>query len=103
MIQPKVTIVILNYNTRHFLEKFLPGVLATDYENFEVVLADNASVDDSVEFVKTNFPDISIISLTKNFGFAGGYNNALSKLKAEYFVLLNSDVDVPNNWLRPLV
>ncbi|MFM9944729.1 MAG: glycosyltransferase family 2 protein [Bacteroidia bacterium] len=102
-MQPRVSIVILNYNTRHFLEKFLPGVLATDYENFEVVLADNASKDDSVEFVKQNFPTVSIISLIENYGFAGGYNRALAKVNADYFVLLNSDVEVPENWLKPLV
>lgn len=100
---PKVSIVILNYNTRYFLEKFLPGVLATDYENFEVVLADNASVDGSVEYVKNNFPSVSIITLTENYGFAGGYNRALAQIEADYFVLLNSDVQVPENWLKPLV
>ena len=102
-MQPKVSVIILNYNTRHFLEKFLPGVLATNYENFEVVLADNASKDDSVEFVKANFPNVSIITLAENYGFAGGYNKALSKNNADYFVLLNSDVEVPENWLKPLV
>lgn len=102
-MQPKVSIVILNYNTRHFLEKFLPSVLATDYENFEVVLADNASKDDSVEFVRQNFPTVKIIVLSENYGFAGGYNKALAQVKADYFVLLNSDVEVPKDWLKPLV
>ncbi len=102
-MKPKVSIVILNYNTRDFLEKFLPGVLATDYENFEVVLADNGSNDDSVEFVKTKFPEVSVISLTENHGFAGGYNRALANIEADYFVLLNSDVEVPKGWLNPLV
>ena len=102
-MQPKVSIVILNYNTRHFLQKFLPGVLATDYENFEVVLADNASKDDSVEFVRQNFPTVKIIVLSENYGFAGGYNKALAQVKADYFVLLNSDVEVPADWLNPLV
>lgn len=102
-MHPKVSIVILNYNTRHFLQKFLPGVLATDYENFEVVLADNASKDDSVEFVRQNFPTVKIIVLSENYGFAGGYNKALAQVKADYFVLLNSDVEVPKEWLKPLV
>ena len=102
-MQPKVSIVILNYNTRHFLEKFLPSVLATDYENFEVVLADNASKDDSVAFVKSHFPNISIITLPQNYGFAGGYNKALAQVNADYFVLLNSDVEVTPDWLKPLV
>jgi len=100
---PKVAIVILNYNTRGFLEKFLPGVMATDYENLEIVVADNASKDDSIEFVQTYFPAVTIISLKENFGFAGGYNRALADVQADYFVLLNSDVEVTSNWLMPLV
>ena len=102
-MSPKVSIVILNYNTRHFLEKFLPMVLATNYENFEVVVADNASNDDSVDFVKTNYPLVTLITLSENYGFAGGYNKALAKVKADYFVLLNSDVEVTKDWLKPLV
>jgi GT2 family glycosyltransferase len=102
-MSPKVAIVILNFNTRHFLEKFLPGVLATNYDNFEVVLADNASSDDSVAYVKSHFPSVSVIVLDGNYGYAGGYNRALEQVQADYFVLLNSDVEVPSNWLQPLV
>jgi GT2 family glycosyltransferase len=102
-MQPKVSIVILNFNTRHFLEKFLPTVLATNYENFEVVLADNASKDDSIAYVKSQFPEVKIIELKQNYGFAGGYNRALAQVDADYFVLLNSDVEVDKNWLQPLV
>jgi hypothetical protein len=100
---PKVSIVILNYNTRHFLEKFLPAVLATNYPNFEVVVADNASPDDSIAFVKSNFPAVNVIELDINNGFAGGYNKALQHNHTEYLVLLNSDVEVPENWLQPLI
>ncbi len=102
-MNPKVAVVILNYNTRRFLEKFLPSVLATDYDNFEIVVADNGSKDDSLAFVKSNFPSVTTISLSKNFGFAGGYNKSISQVKADYFVLLNSDVEVTPNWLKPLV
>jgi len=102
-MSPKVSIVILNYNTRRFLEKFLPGILETYYENFEIVIADNASTDNSLDFVKSTYPDLRIIAITQNLGYAGGYNLALSKLEADYFVLLNSDVEVDNNWLQPLI
>ncbi|MCK9481074.1 MAG: glycosyltransferase family 2 protein [Bacteroidia bacterium] len=100
---PKVAVVILNYSTRNWLEKFLPSVLATDYSNLEIVVADNASKDDSVEFIKTQYPQITLLQFHKNFGFTGGYNKALSLVEAEYFVLLNSDIEVESNWLKPLV
>jgi len=104
MSQPKVAVVILNYGTKQWLEKFLPSVLQTDYPNLEVVVADNASQDDSVEFVKTNYPnEITLLQFHKNLGYTGGYNKALSLVKADYYVLLNSDVEVEQNWLTPLV
>ncbi len=98
-----VAIVILNYNTQKFLAEFLPSVCATNYANFSVIVADNASTDGSVEFVKQHFPTVPIIVLNKNFGFTGGYNQALKQVKADYYVLLNSDVKVEPNWLQPLV
>jgi GT2 family glycosyltransferase len=101
--QPKVAIVILNYNTRPLLERFLPGVLATEYGNKEVWVADNASSDDSAEYTKTHFNDVNLIVSDKNLGYAGGYNWALDQIEADYYVLLNSDVQVPVNWLKPLV
>jgi GT2 family glycosyltransferase len=102
-LQPKVAIVILNYNTRPLLERFLPIVLATEYENKEVWLVDNASTDDSVSFCKTHFATTHILASEKNLGYAGGYNWALNQIEADYFVLLNSDVKVTPNWLNPLV
>lgn len=98
-----VAIVILNYNTRHFLEEFLPSVMSTDYANFKVVVADNASTDDSVQFVKNNYPSCELIIFGKNHGFTGGYNLALQQIDADYYVLLNSDVKVQPGWLTPLV
>lgn len=99
----KVAVVILNYNTREFLEKFLPSVCLSDYVNLEIIVADNASTDDSVEFTKANFPQVKIISLDTNFGFTGGYNRALKGLEADYYILLNSDVEVDPNWIKPMV
>ncbi|MBX2984696.1 MAG: glycosyltransferase family 2 protein [Bacteroidia bacterium] len=100
---PKVAVVILNYSTRNWLEKFLPSVLKTNWSNLEIVVADNASTDDSVEFVKTHFSQITLLQFHKNFGFTGGYNKALSLIQADYYVLLNSDIEVDENWLQPLV
>lgn len=101
--QPKAAIVILNWNGQKHLEKFLPSVLATTYKNFEVVVADNGSVDNSVLFLEKFYPAIKIILLEKNFGFAKGYNEALKKVEADYYVILNSDVEVQPGWLQPAI
>ena len=99
----QVAIVILNYNTQKFLAEFLPSVCATQYSNLKIVVADNASKDDSVNYVKQNFPQIEVIVLEKNYGFTGGYNRALKQVTADYYVLLNSDVKVDPNWIQPMV
>lgn len=99
----KTAVVILNWNGRKWLEKFLPSVVASLIEDSKLIVADNASTDDSIDFLKNQFPEIRIIQLVENFGFAGGYNQALSQVDAEYFVLLNSDVEVKAGWLEPLV
>lgn len=101
--QPLVSIVILNYNGRNYLEKFLKSVIASTYPNKEVVVADNGSTDDSVEFLKARFPTVRLICLKENAGFAQGYNLALREVEADYFVLLNSDVEVASGWIEPLV
>ena len=101
--QPKVAIVILSYNTRSLLERFLPGVLATDYANKEVWVVDNASSDESAKYVYDHFEDVKLLETKGNIGYAGGYNWALKQIEADYYVLLNSDVRVPENWLSPLV
>ena len=100
---PGVAIVILNYNGRKHLENFLPSVLASTYSNKRIILADNASIDDSVDFVKTNFAEVEILMNTQNEGFAGGYNWALSLVQSDYFVLLNSDVFVTPGWIEPII
>lgn len=103
MSSPRVAAVILNYNTRKWLEKFLPHVLQTQYDNFEVIIADNASTDDSVAFLQANYPQLRIIHLPKNYGFAGGYNECLKQVESDYFILLNSDVEVTPNWVQPVI
>lgn len=98
----KVAIVILNYNGRNFLEKFLPSVIRYS-SDYTIYVADSASKDDSVIWMQTNYPQIKLIQLSTNHGYAGGYNRALAQVKAEYYVLLNSDVEVTPNWLGPMI
>jgi GT2 family glycosyltransferase len=99
----KVAVVILNWNGKAFLEKFLPQVIACNPSFSEIIVADNASTDDSVEFLRTTFPSIRIVQNEVNGGFAKGYNDALKKIEAEYYVLLNSDVKVTPGWIEPLI
>ncbi|MGZ5191589.1 MAG: glycosyltransferase family 2 protein, partial [Flavisolibacter sp.] len=103
MVSPAVAIVILNWNGKNWLEQFLPSVLATTYSNYKIVVADNASTDDSIAFLQKNFPQVELIIIKKNFGFAKGYNEALKQVNADYFLLLNSDVEVTPDWLDPMV
>ncbi len=98
----KVAVVILNYNGQKFLETFLPSVVIHN-DGYEIIVADNASTDDSVNLLKTKFADIKIIQLANNDGFAGGYNNALKEIEAEYYILLNSDVEVTPNWTKFII
>ncbi len=98
-----VAIVILNWNGKDFLKKFLPSVINTDYPNFEIIVADNNSTDDSLKFTLENFPQIKTIKHNENLGFAKGYNETLKNVNADYFVLLNSDVEVTPGWLTPVI
>ena len=100
---PEVSVVILNWNGKAFLEKFLPSVLASTYRNLRIVLADNHSSDESVKYVKQFFPSIEIIENSSNDGFAKGYNSALQKINTDYYVLLNSDVEVSPGWIEPVI
>lgn len=98
----KVKIVILNWNGRAHLERFLPSVVAHSGEA-SVVVADNGSNDDSVPFLREHYPQVELLQLDQNYGFAEGYNRALSRIEADCYVLLNSDVEVEEGWLNPLV
>ena len=100
---PVVSIVILNWNGRKLLQKFLPFVLASTYVNKRVMVADNASTDDSVTFLREHFPEVEIILNAANEGFAKGYNTALKQVKSDYYILLNSDVEVTPGWIGPVI
>jgi GT2 family glycosyltransferase len=100
---PSVAIVILNFNGRNYLEKFLPSVFASTYPNKKIIVADNASTDDSVAYLASDFKEAGIIQLDKNYGFAEGYNQALSKVESEYYILLNSDVEVIPGWIEDMI
>ena len=97
-----VAIVILNWNGKSFLEKFLPSVISGS-PNAEVIVADNDSTDDSIAFMQENYPDIRLIINESNGGYAKGYNDALKQVEADYYVLLNSDIEVKAGWVEPLV
>jgi GT2 family glycosyltransferase len=103
MSQPSVAIVILNWNGKNFLQQFLPSVLATNYSNKRIIVADNASTDDSVFYLQSNYPQVEILINNYNAGFAQGYNIALKQVEADYYVLLNSDVEVTENWVEPII
>ncbi|MDP3313525.1 glycosyltransferase family 2 protein [Lutibacter sp.] len=100
----KIAIVILNWNGKQLLEKFLPSIIAySTIPSVEIVVADNDSTDDSVEFVSNNYPNISIVQNKKNGGYAKGYNDALEHINADIFALVNSDIEVTPNWLDPII
>lgn len=103
MSSSKVAVVILNWNGEHFLKKFLPTLIEnTPRSQVEIVVADNGSTDGSL-LILNDYPTVRTILLDKNFGYTGGYNRALSQVEAQYYVLLNSDIEVPSGWLEPMV
>ena len=99
----RLSVVILNWNGRRHLERYLPSVVAHTEGDAEVVVADNGSTDDSLQWLRLNYPDVRVIRLDRNYGFAGGYNRALREVASEYVLLLNSDVEVTAGWWQPLV
>lgn len=103
MSNPLVAIAILNWNGRHYLEQFLPSVLASTYANKQVVVIDNGSSDDSVSYLQQYYPGVRIIQHAANFGFTKGYNEGLKQVTADYYVLLNSDVEVAAGWIEPII
>ncbi len=102
MMDKKIAVVILNWNGAKLLEQFLPSVVA--YSNdASIYLVDNASTDNSINVIQSKFPTVKIIQNTNNFGFAKGYNEALQQVEEEYYALINSDIEVTQNWLTPIL
>mgnify|MGYP000930997249 CR=1 FL=1 len=101
-VPPKTALVILNYNGKAYLEKFLPSIIQYNPAGVEIIIGDNASTDESIPFVKKFYPLIRIISLNKNYGYAEGYNQTLKQVDADYYFLLNSDVELKESW-HPLI
>ena len=100
---PAVAIAILNWNGKHFLETLLPALQYLTYPNYVIYIIDNASSDDSVAFINAYFPAVNIILLDDNYGFATGYNKGLMQIKEEYYLMINSDVEVEPNFIEPLL
>lgn len=100
----KIALVILNWNGKQLLAKFLPSIIQySQLKNVEIYVADNASTDGSVAFLKTNFPTVKIVENSKNEGYAKGYNDALQHINADIYGLINSDIEVTSNWLEPII
>lgn len=100
---PVVAVVILNWNGKKYLEQFLPPLIEFSGPEAEIIIADNASKDDSVSFIRKRYPQLRIIENTTNEGFARGYNIVLQQVEAEYLVLLNSDIEVTPDWISPVI
>ncbi len=99
----KVAVVILNWNGQKYLEQFLPSVLKFLPSFAKIFVADNDSTDASISFLKKNYPQVNLVINDENGGYAKGYNDALKKIEAEYYILLNSDIEVTENWIEPII
>lgn len=102
MNTPSLAIVILNFNGKDFLEKFLP-IIQFNSKGHSIFVADNGSTDDSISYLKNNFSEVKIISIKENCGYAKGYNTSLKQINSDYYILLNSDVEVTANWIEPII
>ena len=98
-----LAIVILNWNGKHLLKKFLPELLDKSKDQGKLFVIDNNSTDDSVNYIKSNFKNVTIVKNSKNLGYAGGYNEGLKKIKADLYCLINNDVEVSQGWLSPII
>jgi GT2 family glycosyltransferase len=97
-----VAIVILNYNGRHYLEKFLPNIIRYS-QGYQIWVADNASTDQSIEWLNGQYPELKTLVISENKGYAGGYNEALNRISSDYYILLNSDIEVTEKWIEPVI
>lgn len=100
---PQVVVAVLNWNGVHHLQRYLPGVVASSRGVARVAVIDNGSTDDSVAWLRAHLPEVEVVALATNRGFAGGYNAGIAALEAEVFVLLNSDVRTEGDWIRPVL
>ncbi len=98
----RVAILLLNYNGAQHLQRFLPSVIAHS-TGYDIIVGDNKSTDNSLALLKSNFPEVNVIALAENYGYAGGYNRLIEQIDHEYVVLLNSDVEVTPNWVEPML
>ncbi len=98
-----IAVIILNWNGENFLKKFLPTTINKSNNYARIIVADNGSTDGSYKYLKNFEPDIEIIRFDKNYGYTGGYNKALKNIKAKYYILLNSDIEVTDNWITPVI
>ena len=98
----KIAVIILNWNGKKLLERFLPSVVAFS-KGYDIYVADNGSTDDSIAFVEKKYPQIHIVKLVKNYGYAQGYNKAVKDINTDLFCFLNSDVRVTQDWIKPVV
>ena len=104
MNEPKVAVVILNWNGLKFLQQFLPSVLQSSWPNLQVVVGDNGSTDGSVEFLKARYAnEVTVIQNDENYGYTGGYNRVVNQVTADYYILLNSDIEVTPHWIEPVI
>lgn len=99
----KIAVVILNYNGKKHLTKYLSNIIDKTGNEAQIIIGDNCSTDGSVEYLKQNFPYVKIIENDKNYGYAGGYNRILKEIEAEYYIILNSDLNVSENWILPVI
>lgn len=103
-MMPLVSVVILNWNGISLLQKFIPILIKYNSCNYQIYVIDNGSTDESVDWLQKNYPDdIKLITLNENYGFAKGYNEGLKQIESDYYILLNSDVAVSDNWCEPLI
>jgi hypothetical protein len=101
--RPSVAIIILNWNTAHFLKQFLPSVIQARYPDKEIYVIDNHSADDSVTMLKRDFPQVHVVEMPENKGYAASYNYGLSTILADYYILLNSDIEVTDHFISPII
>lgn len=102
-VQPSVAIIILNWNTAAFLERFLPSVQQTTYPNKQIYVVDNASTDNSIEILSSLFPEVTVMRMKSNIGFAAAYNNAIRTIHADYFLIVNSDIECTAGFIEPVI